>query len=53
VVVGLPATSSIGLAKKQKEGCGFMNQIPALVRVFAYLSILTVGMHMAFPEMKV
>ena len=31
-----------------------MNQIPALVRVFAYLSILTVGGGMAaFPEMKV
>ena len=30
-----------------------MNQIPALVRVFAYLSILTVGGGMAaFPEMK-
>jgi chromate transporter len=31
-----------------------MNQIPALVRVFAYLSILTVGGGMAaFPEMKI
>ncbi len=31
-----------------------MNQIPALLRVFAYLSILTVGGGMAaFPEMKV
>jgi len=31
-----------------------MNEIPALVRVFAYLSILTVGGGMAaFPEMKV
>jgi chromate transporter len=31
-----------------------MNQVPALVRVFAYLSILTVGGGMAaFPEMKV
>ncbi len=31
-----------------------MNQIPALIRVFAYLSILTVGGGMAaFPEMKV
>ncbi len=31
-----------------------MNQIPALVRVFAYLSLLTVGGGMAaFPEMKV
>ena len=31
-----------------------MSQIPALVRVFAYLSILTVGGGMAaFPEMKV
>ncbi len=31
-----------------------MNQIPTLVRVFAYLSILTVGGGMAaFPEMKV
>jgi chromate transporter len=31
-----------------------MNQIPALVRVFAYLSILTVGSGMAaFPELKV
>ncbi|HTV64623.1 MAG TPA: chromate transporter [Bryocella sp.] len=31
-----------------------MNQIPALVRVFTYLSILTVGGGMAaFPEMKV
>jgi chromate transporter len=30
-----------------------MNQIPALIRVFAYLSILTVGGGMAaFPEMK-
>ena len=30
-----------------------MNQIPALVRVFAYLSLLTVGGGMAaFPEMK-
>jgi chromate transporter len=31
-----------------------LNQIPALIRVFAYLSILTVGGGMAaFPEMKV
>ncbi len=31
-----------------------MNQIPALVRVFVYLSILTVGGGMAaFPEMKI
>jgi chromate transporter len=31
-----------------------MNQIPALARVFAYLSILTVGGGMAaFPEMKI
>ena len=31
-----------------------MNQIPALVRVFAYLSLLTVGGGMAaFPEMKI
>lgn len=31
-----------------------MNQIPALVRVFAYVSLLTVGGGMAaFPEMKV
>lgn len=31
-----------------------MNEIPALVRVFAYLSLLTVGGGMAaFPEMKV
>ncbi|HUI84655.1 MAG TPA: chromate transporter [Candidatus Binatia bacterium] len=31
-----------------------MNQIPALLRVFAYLSLLTVGGGMAaFPEMKV
>ncbi len=31
-----------------------MNQIPALVRVFAYLSVLTVGGGMAaFPELKV
>ena len=31
-----------------------MNEIPALIRVFAYLSILTVGGGMAaFPEMKV
>ena len=31
-----------------------MNQIPALIRVFAYLSLLTVGGGMAaFPEMKV
>jgi chromate transporter len=31
-----------------------MNQIPALIRVFAYLSILTVGGGMAaFPEMKI
>ena len=31
-----------------------MNQIPALVRVFAYLSLLTVGGGMAaFPELKV
>ena len=31
-----------------------MNQVPALIRVFAYLSILTVGGGMAaFPEMKV
>ncbi len=31
-----------------------MNQIPALVRVFSYLSILTVGGGMAaFPEMKI
>jgi chromate transporter len=31
-----------------------MNQIPTLIRVFAYLSILTVGGGMAaFPEMKV
>jgi chromate transporter len=31
-----------------------MNQIPALVRVFAYLSILTAGGGMAaFPEMKI
>ncbi len=31
-----------------------MNQIPALIRVFAYLSILTVGGGMAaFPELKV
>ena len=30
-----------------------MNQIPALIRVFAYLSLLTVGGGMAaFPEMK-
>ena len=30
-----------------------MNQIPALVRVFAYLSLLTIGGGMAaFPEMK-
>ena len=30
-----------------------MNQIPALIRVFAYLSVLTVGGGMAaFPEMK-
>ncbi len=31
-----------------------MNQVPALIRVFAYLSILTVGGGMAaFPEMKI
>jgi len=31
-----------------------MNQLPALIRVFAYLSLLTVGGGMAaFPEMKV
>lgn len=31
-----------------------MNQIPALIRVFAYLSILTVGGGMAaFPELKI
>lgn len=31
-----------------------MNQVPALIRVFAYLSLLTVGGGMAaFPEMKV
>ena len=31
-----------------------MNQMPALIRVFAYLSILTVGGGMAaFPEMKI
>ena len=31
-----------------------MNQIPVLFRVFAYLSVLTVGGGMAaFPEMKV
>jgi chromate transporter len=31
-----------------------MNQIPALVRVFAYLSLLTVGGGMAaFPEMRI
>lgn len=31
-----------------------MNQIPALIRVFSYLSILTVGGGMAaFPEMKI
>jgi chromate transporter len=31
-----------------------MNQVPALVRVFAYLSLLTVGGGMAaFPEMKI
>lgn len=31
-----------------------MNQIPALIRVFAYLSVLTVGGGMAaFPELKV
>jgi hypothetical protein len=30
-----------------------MNELPALVRVFAYLSLLTVGDGMAaFPEMK-
>lgn len=30
-----------------------MNRLPALVRVFAYLSLLTVGGGMAaFPEMK-
>jgi len=31
-----------------------MNQIPALIRVFAFLSLLTVGGGMAaFPEMKI
>jgi chromate transporter len=31
-----------------------MNQIPALIRVFAYLSLLTIGGGMAaFPEMKI
>jgi chromate transport protein ChrA len=31
-----------------------MNQVPALIRVFSYLSILTVGGGMAaFPEMKI
>src|ERR1700746_1981995 len=31
-----------------------MNQVPALVRVFAYLSLLTVGGGMAaFPEMRI
>ena len=31
-----------------------MNQIPALIRVFAYLSLLTVGGGMAaFPELKI
>ena len=31
-----------------------MNQIPALIRVFSYLSVLTVGGGMAaFPEMKI
>ncbi|MGA8741600.1 MAG: chromate transporter, partial [Terracidiphilus sp.] len=31
-----------------------MNEIPALIRVFSYLSILTVGGGMAaFPEMKI
>src|ERR1017187_7039089 len=31
-----------------------MNQIPALIRVFSYLSILTVGGGMAaFPELKI
>src|SRR6516164_9798961 len=31
-----------------------MNQVPALIRVFAYLSLLTVGGGMAaFPELKV
>ncbi len=38
--------------KRRRRGHA-MNQIPALVRVFAYLSLLTVGGGMAaFPEMK-
>jgi chromate transport protein ChrA len=40
--------------KRKKRECESMNEIPALIRVFAYLSILTVGGGMAaFPEMKI
>src|SRR4029077_20234812 len=41
-------------AQGAKRECEAMNEIPALIRVFAYLSILTVGGGMAaFPEMKI
>ena len=41
-------------AQSAESECDAMNQIPALIRVFSYLSILTVGGGMAaFPEMKI
>jgi len=41
-------------APRSQDASPGMNQLPALVRVFAYLSLLTVGGGMAaFPELKI
>ena len=54
VVVGILAILFHYPRKAAESECDAMNQIPALIRVFSYLSILTVGGGMAaFPEMKI
>ena len=53
ITVGIIAILWYYPRKQVKEGQP-MNQLPALIRVFAYLSLLTVGGGMAaFPELKV
>ena len=50
-----PARNFLALPAQDRHGRGkLMDQIPALIRVFSYLSLLTVGGGMAaFPEMKI
>ena len=48
-----PCDSLPSPSERTERECGPMNQVPALVRVFAYLSLLTVGGGMAaFPAMN-